>query len=202
MSAAFVAAHASGASLALVLGGWQLCRKPKGDWTHRMVGRVWVVAMYWTIFSSFFIQELNPGHYSWIHLLSVWTFISLTVGLWAALTGRIEHHQGWMTGSYFGLVGAFLGAVAVPDRAVPQLVVHRPVVFVLAVVGVVVAAATVIAMCAQAARRRQRQAPSGGTALSASRATLARPASQASTAQSGPATSTASPSPTVHSAPT
>jgi len=29
-----------------------------------------------------------------------------------------------MTGSYFGLVGAFIGVVAVPDRRLPQMVIH------------------------------------------------------------------------------
>lgn len=150
---AFIAAHATGASLALVLGGYQLWRTPRGDVTHRMLGRVWVVAMYWTVLSSFFIKRLNPGHYSWIHLLSIWTFISLTTGIWAALRGRIDTHRGWMIGSYCGLVGAFIGAVAVPDRDVPQLVVHRPVVFTLAVIGIVIAAATVITCCVRTAPR-------------------------------------------------
>lgn len=27
---------------------------------HRLVGRVWVVAMYWTVLSSLFIQQLSP----------------------------------------------------------------------------------------------------------------------------------------------
>lgn len=29
-----------------------------------------------------------------------------------------------MTGSYFGLVGAFIGVVAVPDRRLPQMAIH------------------------------------------------------------------------------
>lgn len=155
-SGAFIAAHATGASLALVLGGYQLWRTPKGDLTHRVVGRIWVVAMYWTVLSSFFIKRLNPGHYSWIHLLSIWTFISLTTGIWAALRGRVDTHRGWMIGSYCGLVGAFIGAVAVPDRDVPQLVVHRPIVFTLAVIGVVIAAATITALCARSQPRTSR----------------------------------------------
>jgi len=37
--------------------------------------------MYWTIISSFFIQQLRPGHFSWIHGLSVFTFVTLSMGL-------------------------------------------------------------------------------------------------------------------------
>lgn len=96
--------------------GYNLMPVPKGDRAHRLVGRIWVLAMYWTVLSSFLIIELRPGHYSWIHGLSLFTFGTLSTGLWAALTGRIRLHPGLMTGSYFGLLGAFVGAVAVPVR--------------------------------------------------------------------------------------
>jgi uncharacterized membrane protein len=142
-----VAAHALGASLALLLGAWQLVRRPRGDRAHRRVGRVWVVAMYWTVLSSFFITELDPGHFSWIHGLSALTFVTLTIGTWAAVLGRVGVHRQFMTGSYLGLLGAFLAAVAVPARDVPQLLVHRPVVFTTAVVAVAVASASVVALC-------------------------------------------------------
>jgi len=142
-----IAAHAAGASLALVLGGWQLLRRPRGDRAHRRVGRVWVLAMYWTVLSSFFITELEPGRFSWIHGLSALTFVTLTAGTWAAVLGRVAVHRQFMTGSYLGLLGAFLGAVAVPSRDVPQLLVHRPLVFTAAVAAVGVASATVVALC-------------------------------------------------------
>jgi uncharacterized membrane protein len=142
-----VAAHALGASLALLLGAWQLAHRPRGDRTHRRVGRVWVVAMYWTVLSSFFITELDPGHFSWIHGLSALTFVTLTIGTWAAVLGRVGLHRQFMTGSYLGLLGAFTAAVAVPARDVPQLLVQRPVVLAVAAAGVAVAAVTVIALC-------------------------------------------------------
>ncbi len=140
-----IAAHALGASLALVLGAWQLLRRPRGDRAHRRVGRVWVVAMYWTVLSSFFITELDPGHFSWIHGLSLLTFVTLTAGTWAAVLGRVALHRQFMTGSYLGLLGAFVGAVAVPSRDIPQLVVHRPVVVAAAVLALAVVSVTVIA---------------------------------------------------------
>ncbi|MDP9391094.1 MAG: hypothetical protein M3P89_06865 [Actinomycetota bacterium] len=58
-------------------------RRTRGDRAHRLVGRVWVVAMYWTVLSSFFIKQLDPGHFSWIHGLSAFTFLTLTLGTWA-----------------------------------------------------------------------------------------------------------------------
>lgn len=142
--------HAAVATVALVLGAYNLRHRPRGDRPHRLVGRVWVVAMYATVLSSFAIRELRPGHFSWIHGLSVFTLGTLTVGLWAALTGRVDLHRQFITGSYLGLWGAFLGAVAVPSRRVPQWAVHQPLALSLAAAGCLGVALALIAL----ARRR------------------------------------------------
>lgn len=142
--------HAAGATVALLLGAWNLRRNPKGDRPHRLVGRVWVVAMYWTVLSSFFIKKLTPGHFSWIHGLSIFTFCTLSIGLWAAVTHRVELHRRFMSGSYFGLLGAFAGAVAVPVRDVPQWIVHQPLRLALGAAACLLVAGLVVV----AARRR------------------------------------------------
>jgi uncharacterized membrane protein len=154
-----ISAHASTATVALLLGGYNLRRQPKGDRIHRRVGRVWVVAMYFTVLSSFAIKELRPGHYSWIHGLSLLTLVTLTIGLWAAVTGRAELHRRFIAGSYLGLVGAFVGAVAVPARDIPQLAMHRPFELALAVLGCVFAATAAVALC----RRSPAPSDTGGT---------------------------------------
>jgi uncharacterized membrane protein len=138
--------HAAGATIALVLGGYNLRHRPKGDRTHRLVGRIWVVAMYWTVLSSFLIKDLRPGHFSWIHGLSVFTFGTLSLGLWAALTHRVQLHRRFMTGSYLGLLGAFVGAFAVPVRHIPQWAVHQPLGLGLAATGCVLASVALIAL--------------------------------------------------------
>src|SRR3954447_9822561 len=121
-----IAAHAAGATLALLLGGYLVVRRRKGDLLHRRVGRIWMLDMYWVAFSSFGIKRLTPGHFSWIHGLSAWTVVSLSVAIWAATTHRIALHRQFVVGSYLGLVGAGLAAVAFPQRLVPQTVVHHP----------------------------------------------------------------------------
>lgn len=123
-----IAAHAVGATLALLLGGYLVVRRRKGDLLHRRVGRVWFATMYWVAFSSFGIKRLDPGHFSWIHGLSAWTIVSLSVALWAATTHRVHVHRGFVVGSYFGLVGAGVAAMAFPQRLVPQTTVHHPVI--------------------------------------------------------------------------
>lgn len=115
-----IAAHAVAALLAMVLGAVNLLRRPRGDLPHRIIGRTWVGAMYFTAVSSFWIQELRPGSFSWIHALSVLTIVTLTLGLWNARRGRVAAHAGNMIGTYLGLIGAFLGVVVVPSRLIPQ----------------------------------------------------------------------------------
>jgi len=100
--------------------------------------------MYVTVLSSFAIQALHPGHFTWIHGLSVFTFVTLTIGLWAARTHRAAMHAQFLAGSYFGLVGAFIGAVVVPRRQIPQLALHHPVALAAATIGVVAVAAGIV----------------------------------------------------------
>jgi uncharacterized membrane protein len=150
-----IALHASGATVALALGAYNLVRGIRGDRTHRWVGWVWVAAMYWTVLSSFVIKELRPGQFSWIHGLSVFTFFSLSMGIWAAITHRVEAHRGFMTGSYLGLIGAFIGAVVVPSRKIPQWFLHEPVGLALGAAGSLLLAVGVIAL----SRRRRSPVP-------------------------------------------
>lgn len=152
-----IALHATGATFALVVGLLVLRAPRKGSRWHRRVGQVWMVAMYWTALSSFGIRALHPGHLSWIHGLSAWTLVSLSVAWWAARTGRRDVHRGFVVGSYFGLVGAGIAAMAFPVRLAPQLMIHRPLVFLGALAAIVVAALVVVNAVAW---RLARQAPS------------------------------------------
>ena len=138
-----IALHAIGATFSLAVGALVMLRRRKGDRAHRRVGRVWMAAMYWTTGSSFGIRALHPGHLSWIHGLSAWTLVSLTVALWAARTHRRRLHRDFVVGSYFGLVGAGVAAMAFPVRLAPQLLIHRPLIF-LGVIAAVVAAALAV----------------------------------------------------------
>ena len=132
-----IAAHAAGATLALGLGGYVVLRRRKGDRLHRRLGIVWMATAYWVAGSSFGIQRLHPGHFTWIHGLSAWTIVSLSVALWAAVTHRVDLHRGFVVGSYLGLVGAGLAAMAFPQRLVPQTAVHHPLVLAAALSGLV-----------------------------------------------------------------
>jgi uncharacterized membrane protein len=117
---ALIVLHAVAATLAMVVGAVNLVRRRRGDLPHRAIGRVWLGCMYFTATSSFWIQQLRPGSFSWIHGLSAFTIVTLTLGLWNARRGRIRAHAGNMIGTYVGLWGAFVGVAVVPTRLVPQ----------------------------------------------------------------------------------
>lgn len=139
-----IALHATAATFALMLGAVVIRHRPRGDRTHRRLGRVWFAAMYFTVLSSFGIKRLTPGHFSWIHGLSLFTFVTLTLALYGARTHNVSLHRGNVVGSYFGLVGAGIAASAFPVRAVPQLAVHRPLVLAAAVVLIGISVAIVV----------------------------------------------------------
>lgn len=152
-----IALHALGATFSLMVGLVVLRTPRKGNLFHRRLGMVWMGAMYWTVLSSFWVKQLRPGHFSWIHGLSVWTFFSLTMALWAAKTGRRQLHQQWVVGSYLGLLGAGIAAMAFPVRLAPQLLVHHPLVFAAAVLAVAGVTATVVGLAKRPARRAVRR---------------------------------------------
>lgn len=147
--------HALTASLSLLLGAFQLLRPKKGDRFHRMVGRTWVVCMYVVCLSSFFIQGVTDG-FSWLHGLSLFTILTVSLGLYSAIKGNIAAHKANMIGSYFGAVGAFIGVIVVPTRRIPQLAVSQTPLFFLFIGLITVSAALFICGLYFLARHRSR----------------------------------------------
>lgn len=144
-----VATHALAAGFGLVVGGWQLLLSTKGSNAHRVAGHSWVIALLYVSVSSFWIREIRDGAFSFLHVLSVVTIVTVLLGLVAAVRGNIPSHRGNMTGSWLGLVGAGIAASAVPERDLPQLVVHSPGTAALAVLAVL--ATSVSSSCSAAA---------------------------------------------------
>lgn len=98
-----IAIHLIAAFGALLLGGVMLAAR-KGTTPHRLFGRVWVLLMAVTALSSFWIK--THGHFSWIHLLSVWVLFLLVMALVSIYRGNVRAHRRCVTGTYIGLVVA------------------------------------------------------------------------------------------------
>jgi len=110
-----VALHLSLAMLAVAVGTAVLLRV-KGTPTHKRLGRIWVALMAAVALSSFWIFGIRKGAGpSFVHLLSAWTLISLACALWFIRRGNVRAHRRFMIGSFVGLAGAGLFALA-PGR--------------------------------------------------------------------------------------
>lgn len=108
--------HLVTATPAMLLGGFVLWRK-KGTMLHRFLGRLWVALMLLTAVGSFGIK--SSGQFSWIHILSMVTIVSIVAGLVAIRRRQREKHRRCMQGAYAGLMIAFIFTLA-PSRLVGQ----------------------------------------------------------------------------------
>lgn len=108
-----LAIHITAAVVSLLVGALVLARR-KGTPSHKVLGRVWVGLMLAVAISSFWIFGLREGP-SFIHLLSAWTLVSLALAVYFIRRGNVRAHKGFMIGTFVGLAGAGLGALA-PGR--------------------------------------------------------------------------------------
>jgi len=84
--------HALAAMAAFVLGLTQFAA-PKGTLPHRTIGWIWVLLMLGVAISSFWIHQIRLwGPWSPIHLLSIFTLITVPLGVWQAHRHRVADH--------------------------------------------------------------------------------------------------------------
>jgi uncharacterized membrane protein len=106
---------------AVAIGVAQLLM-PKGTGVHKTLGWIWVLAILVAAVSSFWIMEIRKGTgFSLIHLLSIWTLVSLSAAVWFIRRGNVRAHKRFMVGTLLGLAGAGLGALA-PGRFLSVLI--------------------------------------------------------------------------------
>lgn len=65
----------------------------RGDARHRMLGRIWALAMALTAAISLGIRQLNHGNFSLIHLLSVFTLVQVPIIVITARNHNIKRHR-------------------------------------------------------------------------------------------------------------
>src|SRR6266700_2897067 len=121
-AAAAVQLHAFAAMTAFALGVVQLSA-PKGTLPHRTIGWVWVTLMLTVSVSSFWIHDLKMwGIWSPIHLLSIFTLVTLPLAVWAARRHAVDRHRRAMTSIFVGalvIAGVF---TLVPGRVMHAVV--------------------------------------------------------------------------------
>ena len=101
-------AHLSTILVAVALTPVMMLRR-RGDATHRLLGRIWVVALIATAALSFAVRTINHGHLSYIHLLSAFTLVQVPLLWWSARTHRVAAHRTAVRGMVTGglLVAGF-----------------------------------------------------------------------------------------------
>ncbi|MBX9730439.1 MAG: DUF2306 domain-containing protein [Sphingomonas sp.] len=87
--------------VALALTPVMLLRR-RGDRPHRVLGRVWVIAMLLTALTSLAVRDVNHGNFSFIHLLSAWVIIQVPLLWWSARTHRVAQHRSSVRGMVLG----------------------------------------------------------------------------------------------------
>lgn len=77
---------------AIPLGAYVLLAK-KGGTRHRRLGALWLALMLVTATSTIFIRDVNDGDFSFIHLLTLVSLISIPRAFFAARRGDIVAHR-------------------------------------------------------------------------------------------------------------
>ena len=107
---AVIQVHAFAAMAAFALGVLQFAA-PKGTIPHRTVGWIWVTLMMTVSVSAFFIHEIRMwGPWSPIHLLAIFTLVSLPLAVLHARKHRVPNHAWTMISIFIGgllIAGAF-----------------------------------------------------------------------------------------------
>ena len=91
----------------------------KGTSLHRNFGYTWIALILIASLSSFFIRRNNT--FSELHLLSIVTIISVTIGLYAIRNGKRQLHARCMIGPLIGAIVAGYFAIFIPGRFAYQL---------------------------------------------------------------------------------
>lgn len=154
-----IASHAVAASLALVLGPYQILRPVRGDKIHVFIGRTWAGLMVYVALGSFLFGGYGGPIDIFLRLLAIWTLFSVTMAIYRARRADIRHHRRFMIGTYLGLVGAFIGVVAVHTRRVPSWFAAYPLMMSIIAVAIVAAAGFFVGGVAA----RHRTEPSGAS---------------------------------------
>jgi uncharacterized membrane protein len=79
-----IASHAIAASLALVIGPFQILRRTRGDKIHVLIGRTWAVLMLYVAAGSFLFGGYGGAIDIFLRLLAVWTLFSVSAAVYPA----------------------------------------------------------------------------------------------------------------------
>ena len=102
--------HSVLALLAVPLGLCIFITK-KGTKQHRMLGRTWVSILVIVSLTAVFIQSINTGQYSLIHLLIPWTLGSSIYSIWNIKQFKKTKIERYKYAHMYSMIGLYVGAL-------------------------------------------------------------------------------------------
>ena len=104
--------HATLALLAVPLGFYIFITR-KGTKQNRMLGRIWVTLLIMVSLTAIFIQVINQGQYSLIHLLILLTIGSLIYSIWSIRKFKKTKIEGYKLSHIYSMIGVYVGALLI-----------------------------------------------------------------------------------------
>ena len=104
--------HAALALLAIPLGLYIFITR-KGTKNHKMLGRTWVTVLMIVSLTAIFIQTINPGQYSLIHLLIPYTIGSLIYSIWNIRKFKKTKIESYKIKHMHSMIGVYIGALLI-----------------------------------------------------------------------------------------
>ncbi|MEL7118785.1 MAG: DUF2306 domain-containing protein [Bacteroidota bacterium] len=103
----------------IFLGAYLLLAK-KGGSNHRLLGKIYLLLMFFTAFVTLFLPAMvGPqflGHFGWIHSFSFLTLYSVPTAYYAVRKKQIKRHQRIMVLLYVGAILIAGGFTLAPGR--------------------------------------------------------------------------------------
>lgn len=120
-SALAVKIHLATVIPAFIIGTYLIFFSTKGAPHHRALGYLYLTLMTITAIAAIFIDEVNPGGFSIIHIFVPITLLGVAGAIHGARTHNVRQHRASMLGVYIGGILIAGSLTFLPGRIMHQV---------------------------------------------------------------------------------